>query len=118
MDYRYFKPDEFSRCNPPCDISQMDEAFMLRLDEARFLAGVPFVLNCAFRSKEHELKQGRSGSSFHTLGRAVDIRCTNPQTRSKILEGLFKANFSGIGVSKTFIHVDDRPYMSQTCWLY
>ena len=88
---------------------------MILLDCARADSGVPFVLNCAFRSVEYDKRKGRSGTSFHTLGRAVDIRCTDSYTRSKILQYCLRYGLS-CGISKTFIHVDNRP--NQLVFLY
>lgn len=96
----------------------MDTAFMLRLDEARALAGIPFVLNSAFRSYEYELDHGRSGSGYHTKGRAVDISCKDASSRYIIVKALIDAGFHGIGISNTFIHVDDRPFSLARIWTY
>ena len=44
--YRYFKPEEFVACNPPCSIDDMNEDFMRRLDDARSL--------CSYRQLNKE----------------------------------------------------------------
>lgn len=88
---------------------------METLDFAREKAGVPFVLNCAYRSSEWDLSKGRSGKGYHTLGRAVDISCQNSYSRSKILKACLSLGLT-CGVSKTFIHVDDRD--NQICFMY
>lgn len=89
---------------------------MERLQTARTIARVPFVLNSAFRSVKHELASGRTGKSMHTLGRAVDIKCVDSGTRYRIVEALIAAGFHGIGIDNRFIHVDDRKY--HFIWLY
>ena len=83
---------------------------MDRLQAARDLAGVPFVINSAFRSVSWEIsrKPPRSGRSMHCQGRAVDIKCVDSGSRYRILSALIKAGFKGIGIDNTFIHVDDR----------
>lgn len=106
--YPDFKPEEFTKCVPACEMEQMNTAFMERLQTARTLAGVPFKLNSAFRSVDYELSHHRTGKSLHTLGRAVDIKCVDAGTRYRIIEALIAAGFHGIGVDNTFIHVDDR----------
>lgn len=118
MDYRYFKPDEFERCTPKCSISEMDRAFMFRLDEARAFAGIPFVLTSAYRSPEYDSKHGRSGKGYHTRGRAVDIKCLDGASRRLIVKALLQAGFAGIGIADRFIHVDDRPFSLGAVWLY
>lgn len=89
---------------------------MDRLQTARTLAGVPFVLTSAFRSVEYEKKRRRSGKSMHCLGRAVDIKCVDSGTRYRILESLIAAGFHGIGIDNAFIHVDDRDF--PLIWTY
>lgn len=111
-----FCDEEFRKALPSCSLSQMDPFFMDRLQAARDLAGVPFVINSAYRTPEWDLSKGRSGRSYHCSGRAVDIRCCNSVNRWEILRALFAAGFHGIGIAGTFIHVDDRP--NQTVWLY
>lgn len=114
--YPHFSEKEFSACTPPCFSQSMNYWFMLRLEDARVKAGVPFVLSCAFRSKSWDVAKGRSGNSYHTLGRAVDIKVTDDRTRFRIVKSLIDAGFKGIGVARTFVHVDDRD--TGTYWLY
>jgi uncharacterized protein YcbK (DUF882 family) len=115
----FFKESEFNRCVPPCSLQDMHHETMRRLDLARSVAGVPFVINSAFRTVEHEKRQGRTGTSSHTTGRAVDIRCTTDRNRYLIITALLMADFDRIGVHRTFIHVDDSPkHSEQVIWFY
>lgn len=115
MQLTYFQPQEFWRCSPSCALSDMDERFMRLLDNARSIAGVPFVLNSAFRSSVWDISKGRSGTGYHTKGRAVDIACTDSSSRSKIVHACLSLGLS-CGISRTFIHVDNRP--NQIVFLY
>ena len=110
---KYFKASEFKRCDPPCDISQMDAEFLDILDHIREDAGIPLVLNCAYRSKAHDLAKGRSGNSAHTRGLAVDIRCTSSANRMKIVRAALENHISRIGIGKTFVHIDNDPSLHQ-----
>lgn len=103
---RYFTERDFDRATPRCKLSDMDPSFMERLDVARFHAGVPFIVNSAYRSKEHELSKGRDGTSSHTKGVAVDLRANNSRARYRILYGLIKAGFTRIGIGDGYIHAD------------
>lgn len=107
MQLKYFKPDEFNRCTPSCEIWYMDMNFMTKLDKAREMSKVPFILNCAYRSVEYDVKKGRSGRSMHCLGRAVDIRCIDSVSRREIVFCCLCQGLS-VGIHKDFIHVDDR----------
>lgn len=110
---RYFSPAEFAKCDPPCSIEQMDADFLKILDNIRECAGIPMVINCAYRSKEHDLKKGRSGNSAHTRGLAVDVRCTTSANRYKIVAACLDNHITRIGIGKTFVHIDNDPSLPQ-----
>lgn len=116
MEIDYFAPYEFIRCVPSCTKGQMDIDFLKRLNKARRIAGIPFILNCAYRSSDYDKSKGRTGNSFHCVGRAVDIKCLDSSSRAVMVSSLIRAGFHGIGISNTFIHVDDRPL--KCMWLY
>lgn len=77
---------------------------------------MPFRLNSAYRSKAYELLHLRSGKSMHTKGRAVDIKCTDVISRYRIIAAASIVGLRGIGIAKTFIHLDDRDV--PCTWLY
>lgn len=115
----YFHTSEFTRCVPPCKKSEMHPDTIARLNRMREIAGIPLVLNCAYRSPAHDRARGRSGTGAHTTGRAVDIRCNNSATRYKIITAALEAGFTRIGVADTFVHVDDSPTHAQSViWTY
>lgn len=103
---RYFSESEFKRCVPSCSESDMDGAFLSLLDKIREEAGIPLVLNCAFRSSSYDKSKGRSGNSAHTKGKAVDIRCTTSANRMKIVRSAIKCGIRRIGIGKSFVHLD------------
>lgn len=103
---RYFKDEEFQKATPPCSLDDMDEEFMQKLDDARSLCSYPFVVNSAFRSKDYEKSKGRSGSSSHCKGLAIDISCLTSVARLKMILALLAVGFRRIGIYPTFIHVD------------
>lgn len=104
---KYFKESEFAGCSPACSLQDMQQDMMDKLDLARGIAGIPFVLNSAYRSPEWEQSKGRSGEGAHTHGCAVDIRCTSDLARHTIVRACMAAGFTRIGIGKTYIHVDD-----------
>lgn len=113
---RYFKDDEFKRV--ACSVTDCNPDSLRRLDRAREIAGVPFVLTSAYRSKASEIEKGRSGNSAHTLGRAFDVRCCSSVDRYKIVYGAIAAGFPRIGIASTFIHMDDSNLTPPCIWLY
>lgn len=116
---KYFSAAEFKRCDPPCDISQMDAGFLATLDKIREAAGIPLVINCAYRSRQHDLAKGRSGNSAHTKGLAVDIRCNTSANRQKIVRAAIACGINRIGIGKTFVHIDaDKSLPQNVMWDY
>ena len=110
---KYFAESEFRRCTPSCSLQDMDQEFMHTLDRIRARAGIPIVLNSAFRSVSYEKTKGRNGSSAHTLGLAVDIRCNASTNRYKILHAALELGITRIGVYPSFIHIDTSKKHSQ-----
>ena len=106
---RYFKEIELN----------MNEEFLQRLDEAREYAGIPFIINSAWRSEEDNKRVGGKPNSSHLKGLAVDIKATSSRQRGLILDALRSVGFSRIGIAKTFIHVDmDFDKDQDVTWLY
>jgi hypothetical protein len=78
------------------------------LDDARSIAGVPFVLTSAFRAGDPR---------SHGRGLAVDIRCSDSETRWRILKGVILAGFLRIGIYDRHIHVDiDESLPQRVAW--
>lgn len=116
---KYFKEGEFRKCSPSCSLQDMDQTFIDLLDRVRELAGIPIVLNSAYRSKEWERKQGRDATSTHCKGTAVDIRCNTNANRYRILSAALRLGVCRIGVGATFIHLDTDGDKSQNVvWTY
>lgn len=116
---KYFKEQEFQNCSPSCSLQDMKQTTMSKLDTAREIAGIPFVVNSAFRSPAWDKSKGRSGTGAHTLGQAVDIRCNTDRNRFLILAALIKAGFKRIGIARTYIHADNsEKHKEEIIWLY
>lgn len=96
----------------------MNEDFLSKLDEAREFAGIPFVINSAYRSPEHPLSI-KNPTSSHIKGLAVDIKATDSSTRFKVIEALVSVGFTRLGIADTFIHVDwDFDKSQEVIWTY
>ncbi len=98
--------------------NNMNKEFLFILDEAREIAGIPFIINSAYRSPEHPLSI-KNPSSSHIKGLAVDIKSTDSKTRFKIVKALVTVGFTRIGITDTFIHVDlDLDKTQNVIWTY
>ena len=114
MELKYFKDHEF-RCKcGKCGRGQnyMDEDFLLKLDELREQVGISLSINSGTRCPEHNKKVGGASKSEHVAetthsGKttAVDISCTDSNTRFKILKAAMNIGFPRIGLHKSFIHL-------------
>ena len=116
---KYFTQQDFNRCTPKCSIDDMKPSTLDRFDKAREIAGIPFVVNSAYRTEQHEKNMGRTGTSSHIKGRAMDIACNDSVSRWKIVHALQQAGFNRIGIARTFVHADDDPdKLDNVIWVY
>lgn len=83
------------------------------------MAGVPFVINSAYRCEKHNAKVGGVPWSAHTRGLAVDIRASGSRQRFIVAQALMARGLTRIGVASGFVHVDvDKGKDQQVLWLY
>lgn len=108
---KYFHPHEFKckcgRCKK--GFAQMDVDLLERLEMARMVAGVPFVITSAMRCADWNEKVGGIPTSSHLDGYAVDLSVRDNKTRYKIFNSLIRTGFHRIGIYKNFIHTDLDP---------
>lgn len=97
---------DFRSCVPSCQESDLNPVLIEFIRRAQHLAGFTFTITSGFRSVAHEKSRGRSGSSSHTKGLAVDISARDSHARYKILLALGFVGIPRLGVGKTFIHAD------------
>jgi len=119
MKLKYFKLSEFNSPDIESGGEKMDEDFLKKLDSARDIAQVAFVINSGYRTPYHNAKVGGKSNSSHLKGFAADIKCTDSRKRAIILMAVIAAGFNRIGIGKSFIHVDNDPDKpSNVVWLY
>ena len=53
LDLKYFKLTEFDSPDEVGSGYKMDKEFLIKLDYARGIAGIPFKINSGFRTKSH-----------------------------------------------------------------
>jgi len=108
MEYRWFDIEDFDSADAPgsADI-HMDKGFVLLLDQAREIAGIPFVVNSGYRTPEHNANVGGVPGSSHTKGLAADIGYDGKRkTAARMVAAFTMVGIRRIGVYETFIHVD------------
>jgi len=119
---KYFKQVEFDSPDKPGSGANMQQVLLDKLNLARDIAGIPFIINSGFRTKERNAKDGGKVDSPHLTGWAVDIDVPNTggaRQRFKILKGLILAGFTRIGIANGFIHTDCDPTKDpEVSWTY
>lgn len=113
--FKYFDISEFD-CQETGK-NNMSLTFIDKLDELREMCGFPFVITSGYRDATHskEVIKDRPGS--HALGIASDIRVHHGSDRYKIVQHAQELGFSGIGIAKTFVHLDLRE-TDKVIWTY
>jgi len=91
------------------------------LQIARNVLG-PITITSAYRCPDHNDKVSSTGlSGPHTTSKACDIHVSNSQHR-KLLIDYFASKVTGLGIAKTFIHIDiispEELSHRPNCWLY
>ena len=95
------------RCRETGEL-EMSIHFMNRLQGLRRDFNQAMVVTSGYRSPNHSIEKNKAnGPGSHAQGHACDIKCTVGAYRHRLVELAIKMGFSGIGVSKDFIHLDD-----------
>jgi len=114
----YFTKKEFE-CKCGCGVAEMQPSTLYKLNFARGVADIPFVITSGYRCEAHNQRVGGKSQSAHTKGYAVDIKASTSDSRFKIVNALLKVGFTRIGIAKNFIHVDDDSSLPQNVmWEY
>lgn len=102
-DWCNFTPDEF-RCSC-CNRLEISSDIMDLLQAARNELGA-LQITSAYRCPQHNSKVSKTGENGpHTTGLAVDIHVSNSQHRKTLID-YFATKVTGLGVAKTFLHID------------
>lgn len=108
-----FKAREFA-CQDGTDTIFLSTALVETLQKIRNNFGKPITINSGYRTEAHNKKVGGSNYSQHKYGLAADIvvQGVAPATVAKYVETIMPTT-GGIGLYKTFVHVDVRANKSR-----
>lgn len=116
---KFFKSIEFDSPDALGSGKKMQESHLQKLEIARYLASIPFIITSGFRTPGHNRKVGGKKDSSHLSGYASDIKATSSSHRYIIINALIEAGFHRIGIGKGFIHADNDPTKPPSVvWLY
>jgi zinc D-Ala-D-Ala carboxypeptidase len=115
VSFKYFSRDEF-KCSETGNNEIQDE-FVHALDKLREECGFPFAITSGYRDPSHSVEAKKEKAGQHTLGIAADIAVSGGSQRFIIVSKAMELGFSGIGVARTFVHVDIRT-SQPVLWCY
>ena len=106
----HFRVREFHSKHDPSDLVKVDERLLTLLENIRNHTGKPVHINSGYRSPEYNATlKNASPRSQHCNGKAADIWVeeVTPRQIADIAE-CYLGSSGGIGIYKTFTHVDVR----------
>ena len=115
MNLKYFKIEDFN-CQETGE-NEMCPDFLQKLDALREVCGFPFIITSGYRSPNHSIEKRKQKPGTHSQGIACDIKVTGGAQRMAIIRNASIMGFNGIGVAKTFVHVDTRE-TTPVAWKY
>ena len=116
MQLQYFKLSEFD-CQKTGN-NEMCPFFLEKLDELRHECGFSFTITSGYRDPVgHPIESKKNVPGTHARGIAADIHINSGAEGYKIVQEAMRLGFTGVGVAKTFIHVDTRKTMP-VMWCY
>jgi zinc D-Ala-D-Ala carboxypeptidase len=120
VSWKNFNLDEF-KCKCGCGNVSVHSDLLDLLQTARNNIGA-ITISSAYRCPEHNNKVSSTGEDGpHTTSKAVDIHVSNSQHRKQLID-YFTNKVTGLGIAKTFIHIDiltsDEVPHRPNCWLY
>ncbi len=118
-EWKNFNIGEF-KCSC-CGLVDIHSDLLDLLQTARNNLG-SLQINSAYRCPSHNDSVSSTGlAGPHTTGKSCDIHVSNSQHRKKLID-YFAPKVTGLGVAKTFIHIDilttDEISHRPNCWIY
>lgn len=106
-DFKYFTRDEFT-CKETGE-NRMKDSYIRWLDGIREECDFPFTVNSGFRGATHSAERNKpNGPGEHNRGECCDIAVSDGVQRMRLVAVALKHGATGIGVAKTFVHLDRR----------
>jgi zinc D-Ala-D-Ala carboxypeptidase len=113
--YPNFSASEF-RCKETGEI-EMQANFLEKLQTLRYIYGRPMRITSGYRSPRHGIEAAKQSPGYHSRGMAADIAVTGRDAHDLVFIAM-RNGFNGIGIAKTFVHLDTRPHDQRTIWTY
>jgi uncharacterized protein YcbK (DUF882 family) len=103
-------------CRCGCGMLPTSHA-IYRLEQLRVYCGFPFYITSGARCDAYNAKVGGVKKSRHPKGEAFDIEVPADR-RYDLIAAAVALGWFGIGIAKTFIHLDVRDKADKAVWDY
>jgi len=114
----HFTSEEFE-CKCGCGLCDVSEALLSYLEDMREELCRPMQIASGCRCHHHNQDVGGVSNSAHTRGTAADIVCRGGFERFQLVTAAVNAGVVGIGIAKSFVHVDvDEDIPRPAVWSY
>lgn len=100
--------DKRLNCTCGCKGNHVEQWALDNLQLVRDEFGKGMSINSGWRCRNHGSEAKKDKPGQHNAGVAFDIRCDNGYDRLRLVELGRKHGAKGIGVAKTFVHLDWR----------
>ena len=106
-----FKSSKFDSPDEPGSGHAMNHDLIRKLDRIRIIIGKPLHISSGYRTKAHNkslIKRGYKASknSSHMQGLAVDVLCSDDETRFRLVSAALGQGITRIGIAAGFVHLD------------
>ena len=114
----HFDSSEFA-CQCGCGFNTVSPELVYLLEQIRQEYNKPMIITSGCRCADHNAAVGGVSNSAHTRGTAADIKVEGGLDRRKLVDLAVMNWASGIGVAKTFCHIDvDDVLPRPSIWSY
>ncbi len=110
-------PDLEIACKCGCGTLPKASA-IISLQALRQKMGRALIVYSGARCEKHNKAEGGAPESRHVSGEAFDVECNDSRLRVQIIRNAIAVGFNGIGIAKSFVHIDLRPAAEEVCWIY
>lgn len=100
--------DRRLRCSCGCNGYEVQQWALDKLQEVREAAGRPLTVTSGYRCKDHPSEARKASPGHHNFGTAFDIAVNGGAERHELIKLGIEHGATGIGVAKTFVHLDWR----------
>lgn len=123
MHSAHFSVEELAcKCGrPECDAAEVKQYALDGLEGVRKMVGRPMTLRSARRCPYWNFIKDGSDKSRHLICDAFDVEAYTGREKFLLIEAAICAGATGIGVGRTFVHMDwrrDQLGQHPSAWMY